>query len=121
MQDVYPRHIGCFLHHLCLSDLQLARIPLPLNIAVIMLSHPLQDLVHVRFLVPFLGASVVLIPPTDESTGLQEYTMQRIVSLHEPAIADVPEAHDKQGRFPSVLRSPMTNDFCAGIVCCPTA
>ena len=121
MQDVYPCHIGCFLHHPCLSDLQLARIPLPLNIAVIMSSHPLQDLVHVRFLVPFLGASVVLIPPTDESTELQEYTMQRIVSLHDPAIVDVPEAHDKQGRFPSVLRSPTTNDFCAGIACCSAA
>ena len=65
-----------------------------------MSSHPLQDLVHVRFMAAFQSVSVVLIPTTDECTKLQEYTVQRIVSLHEPAIVDVPEAHEKQVRFP---------------------
>ena len=61
MQDVCPPHNGRLLHPLCLGRLQLLRILLPLNIAVIMPSHPLQDRVHVRFLVPFRSASVALI------------------------------------------------------------
>ena len=79
--------------------LHLARIFLPLNIAVVMPSHPLQDRVYIRFLVSFQSVSVVLIPTIDESTELQEYPVQRVVSRHEPAIVEVPEEHDKQARF----------------------
>ena len=121
MPDVCPPHKGCFLQPLCLSRLQLPRILLLLNIAVIMPSHHLQDRVHVRFLVAFQSASVVLIPTTDESTELREYHVQRVVSRHDPGFVEVPEAHDKQARFPSVLRSLMINSFCAGIVCFPVA
>ena len=106
-----------FLRYLCLRRLHRARIFLPLNIAVVMPSHPLQDRVYIRFLVS-LHASVILIPTTDESTELEEYLVQRVVFRHEPAIVEVPEANDKQASFPSVLRSPMTNSFCAGIVYC---
>ena len=111
----------CFLQYLCLRRLHLARIFLPMIIAVVMPSHPLQGRVYIRSLVSFQSASVVLIPTTDESTELEEYIVQRVVSRHKPAIVEVPEANDKQARFPSVLRSPMTNGFCAGIICCLAA
>ena len=110
-----------FLQYLCLSRLQLARTFLPPNVAIVMPLHPLQDRVHVPFLVSFQSASVVLIPTTDESTELREYSVQRVASRHEPTIVEVSEEHDKQARFPSVLRSPMTNSFRAGIVCCLAA
>jgi len=111
----------CFLQYLCLRHLHLARIFLPLKIAVVMPSHPLQGRVCIGFLVSFQSASVVLIPTTDKSTELQEYRVQRVVSRHEPSIVEVPEAHVKQASFPSVLRSLITNGFCAGIVCCLAA
>jgi len=53
--------IGCF-SSLYLSSLQLAQILPPLNIAVVKLSHLLQDQARVRFLVPFQSTSVALIP-----------------------------------------------------------
>jgi len=41
-------------------------------------------------------------PNTNESTELQEYPTQRVISHHEPVIVEVPEGRDKKVCLPSM-------------------
>jgi len=57
-----------------------------------------------------------------ESKEFQQFPGRPVIPDHEPVIVDVPEAHDKQVCFPSVLLlSPMDSDFSPAIVCCSAA